>query len=111
MPLENLVGSAWAGLLLDVMVWPALQCGAWPASSVPAGACSRREPWLARPIPPHQHQHTPPPPPGARRAQVRRMQVQGREVGGAVAPRYASTLDCARQMLAQEGLRSFWRGT
>ena len=39
---------------------------------------------------------------------MRRMQVQG-SPGYPV--QYTSTIDCARQMFAKEGLRAFWRGT
>jgi hypothetical protein len=38
----------------------------------------------------------------------RRMQVQG--AGGSVSAPYKNSIDCARQMWAQEGMRSFYRG-
>lgn len=98
MPLENLVRVSACCRAEQPRSLHCLRLGPQKAAgSRAAAACSP-------PVPcPHPPPNTP--------TQVRRMQVQGREVGGAVAPRYTSTADCARQMLAHEGLRSFWRGT
>lgn len=96
MPLENLVRDTWRAVPLAAQL---LAC--MPPDVAHAADLSTASRASTKALP---HAGVPP-------LQVRRMQVQGREVGGKPAPRYASTLDCARLMLAKEGIGSFWRGT